>query len=104
MGNGELILLSVFQLFIAGPHPDDFYSLDIIHDLVNQPVQNVDPSGTCSGKIADEFFAGGRILVRIFFEEFEQTLNVRFQSGLRDLFCIFLSLFGKYQSPAHHSS
>lgn len=92
------------QLFIVGPHPDDFDGLDIIQDLVHQPVLDVDPSGICAGKIADEFFVWRRIFVRIFCKEFEQPLSLRFQPGLRDLFGILLSLFGKNQTPAHHPS
>ena len=92
------------ELFIVGPHPDDFNGLNLIHDLIHQPVLDVDPSGVRTGKIADEFFVWRRILVRIFFEEFEQPFSLRFQSGLRDLFRILLGLLGKNQTPAHHSS
>jgi len=66
------------QLCIVGPHPDDFDGLDIIQDLVHQPVLDVDPSGVRTGKIADEFFVWRRILVRIFLEELEQPFSLRF--------------------------
>jgi hypothetical protein len=53
------------------PHTDDFYCFDVIQNLVNQPVLDIYPPGTCSGKVSQQFLIWWRGLVRIFFEDFE---------------------------------
>jgi len=48
-----------------GPHADDLYGFFIVEDLVNQPMLNINSSGTGAGQIADEFFMRRWYLVGI---------------------------------------
>ena len=41
------------SLLVVCPHPYDLDGLDIIQNLVDEPVLNIDPAGACTGQVAD---------------------------------------------------
>ena len=53
------------ELFVVSPHPDDFYRLNVIHDLTDKSVLDIDPAGTCSRQVAHQSFIWWRRLVGI---------------------------------------
>jgi hypothetical protein len=48
------------------PHPNDLHRLDIIQNLVNEPMLDRDSAGTCAGEI------------RILSQDFEEVLDLWF--------------------------
>jgi hypothetical protein len=81
-------------------YPNGFHSLDVFNYLIDQAVQDVDSSRISTGEISDELLIGWGIPVRVIPEDIQQA-----RSGLEPclgyLFGVFLSLFGKNQTPTH---
>ena len=66
---------SLTMLFVVRPQPDDFHRPDVFQNLVHQSMLYVDAPGTCSNQISDQFFEGRRILIRIQFQDLEQSFS-----------------------------
>ena len=49
-------------LFVMGPHPENFYRLDVLYDLINKAMFDIDPSGIGSLEFSNQPFIGWRIL------------------------------------------
>jgi hypothetical protein len=58
------------------PHPNDLHRLDIIQNLVNEPMLDIDPSGTCAGEISQQLLVWRRTLIGIFSQDFEEVLDL----------------------------
>jgi hypothetical protein len=64
-----------------GPHSDDFDRFDIVQNLAHHTVLDIDPSGTSTREISQEFLVNRRGLVRVFSQKVEQSLRLRLQTG-----------------------
>ena len=92
------------ELLVMRPHADDLDDMFIFHDLVHQPMLDVDPAGIRSGEIAHKLLEGWRSLKRICFHDLKQFFCVPLQSSICKLPGVFLRLLGEDDSPAHQSS
>ncbi len=60
------------------PHADDLHRLDVIQDLVNEPVLHTDASGKGPGNVADQFLVAGRALAGILSQNVEEPFRLGF--------------------------
>ncbi len=91
-------------LFVMRPHSNDLYGVDVIQDLVDQPMLDIDPPRAGASEVSYQFLVCRRGSIGVFSENLEQSFRLGLKAGLGELPCIFLGLLGKHQSPAHHSS
>ena len=95
--------LSLLRLGVMAPESQDFHDPFFLHDLVNETVLDVDPTGTSAFQVAHQCFIGGRLLVGINFEQTDQAFRFAFQGwcSTGQFACIFLSLAGEQHTPGH---
>jgi hypothetical protein len=74
------ILPNVASSFIMRPHPDDFDRLDIVENLIDETMLYVDSSGIGTREVSYELFEGGRILVRFFSKDIQQSGDCGFET------------------------
>ncbi len=70
-------------------------------DLIHETVLNVDATRISARQVTHQFFVGRRILKRIFGDEIEKTLGLRFEIRGRNLPGVLLSLPGVDDRPTH---
>lgn len=97
----KVFLASATASLVMRPHPEDFYSMLAIQDLVYEPMLDVDASGVCAGKVADQFLIAGRCLEWVLSDHREQPLDLFHQSRGRNLPSVVLSLSCVNNPPAH---
>jgi len=83
------------RLFIMRPHPNDLHRFDIIQNLVNRPVLDRDPAGTCAGEISRQLLVWRRTLVRIFLRISRRCSTCGFKPALAIFFASFLACLVK---------
>jgi hypothetical protein len=87
-------------LFVMSPHPKDLDGAALGKDLVHQAVLDSDPAGIGAFQVAAQLLEKGRLLERVFFEYLKQRFGLGAESGMRELFGVFLGLFGVEELPA----
>jgi hypothetical protein len=87
-----------------GPHPENLHSLDVLHDLIDETVLYVDPSGIGATEFTDQFLIGRWSLKRTP-GKYEKYLFCFWpEARSRKLFGILPGLRRENQGPAHHLS
>lgn len=73
-------------------------------DLINEPVMDVDPSGTGSVQIPEQLLENGRCLIGIVLLNVQEMLRLWLETGRGHHLGVLDGLPGKYKPPAHQSS
>lgn len=86
------------------PHPNDLDDPLVFEHLINKTMLDINSARVCSSEITNKFLVPRGNLEGVVFEDSEEFLRLRFQSGRRKFLSIFLSLFGVDKFPLHQSS
>lgn len=92
------------RLFVVGPHAQHPNSFFVREDLIDEVALDVDAPRTGAGQVADQLFAGRRVLERIDRQDGEKRLCFCLESSRCQLLRILLRVPGKDKLPAHQSS
>ena len=83
------------------PHPNDFDGALILENLINETVLYVYPPRIRTVQITDQLLEQWRVLKRINFQYFEQSLDLKTKIGRSNFLGVFLRLLRKVELPTH---
>lgn len=84
------------------PHTEDLDGVGFGEELVDEAVLNVDAARVGAGEVADEFFVGRRILVRVGLQDAQKQLGLGAQAGGLEFSGILARLGGVEDGPGYH--
>jgi hypothetical protein len=83
----------------VSPHPDDFYGVRVIQDLVHEPMLDVDAAGAGTGEVSNQLLERRRALPGVRSEESNQLFCLIAEAGARDLSSVLLCLAREDHAP-----